>query len=489
MFLTGHARFFERLFVGIIILTLSCFAYYFTLSDLDELRERFENRRTVLVKIVAREIKEALGRKGDLSARLSNLISEEAIAYALVQQSEEELLAKAENTSVAIGVMKDLEKNALQASSLRYTPFVDLSGSLSLIEAAIPVFLDSGRRVVLRIGFYKGDEDERTRQIWFRNTLLFSTLLLGVLTYLLLRRRGSFGLQITWMGGAGLLILLVFLSCRFTIHQWYDRYWRQSFIRNSMNQAKILAISARRFFLSGEDKDLRDLQSLLEFDDTFAYVGVIRDDQFLYHTDPAMKGKPITDPAYRQSIDQNKPLCKKADDDMYEVFVPVLDGLHQLGTLKIGLRYSAGFEPLKILRNHILLIFLSGFSIALFLIYLLTTRVTRDVTSFIRAMEQVTAGDLRQNIYLDRNDEFGQMAQAFNFMLMSLKERDLLNKGMQHYVSKSIVDKTMKALTAQEKSGEKIFTVNLFVSFFGINEAIGGKAAPEVFQAVRDVTQ
>jgi hypothetical protein len=101
-------------------------------------------------------------------------------------------------------------------------------------------------------------------------------------------------------------------------------------------------------------------------------------------------------------------------------------------------------------------------------------------------MEQVTAGDLRQNIYIERNDEFGQMAHAFNFMIMSMKERDLIGRGLQQYVSKSIVERTLKALSGHEKNGERLFAVSVFLYFSGIDEAISKVEGSRVFAAAQE---
>ncbi|HAE40885.1 MAG TPA: hypothetical protein DCG57_19960, partial [Candidatus Riflebacteria bacterium] len=70
----------ERILVFITVLAISSFAYYFTVAEVEEIEDRFDNRRVMLVKMLAHEVVDLLDRRLDLSPRLSNLLAEEAIA-------------------------------------------------------------------------------------------------------------------------------------------------------------------------------------------------------------------------------------------------------------------------------------------------------------------------------------------------------------------------------------------------------------------------
>jgi methyl-accepting chemotaxis protein len=484
----GRSRLLERLFLGIIFLTLWCFAYYFTVSDLDEVESRYTTKRTVLVKLLAREITDLINRREEIEPRLANLMAEEAVVYAIVQQPEGEILAQV--AQIPVETLQKIELEALKVSHLRFFPFNDSAGIQTLIEGTIPLFSQAGKKVILRIGFNRTDENERSQQVWFRNALVFSTLLLGLLSYWLIRRRGAGGLQSTWLGMTGLLILILFLASRMTIQSWYERSGRQNFVQHGISLAKFMAIPIKRFLQGDENNDLREMQSLLEIDENYVYMGVIKDEQYLYHSDPYQKGKAITDPEYAQILNSDKPfIYRQPGSEIFEAIIPVIEGQRKLGTFQLGFRNASGFGPLSHLRNQIVLIFLSALILSLFMVYLLSRRISKDISLFIRSMEQVTAGDLRQSIYLDRDDEFGQMAQAYNFMLMGLKERDLLSKGLQNYVSKSIVDKTLKVLSTEEKTGEKLFAVVLFVYFDHLNDALTRTPITQVFGATREVFQ
>lgn len=483
-----ETRFFERLLIAVVVLAFSSFAYYFSLADIEELETRFNNNRIVLVKLLSREIIDLADRRLDLTPRLQNLMSEEAVAYAVVQQSDGAVLARAESTAMPVGVLESVEEQALKTPHLQLFPFRDTSRVLSLVEAAMPLVAANGRKIVLRVGFFKDREETRIRQIRFRNLLVFSLLLLALAAYWFVRKHHASSLQHTMLGGAALIVLLLFLATRMTVQAWYDRHWREAYVRHCLYQAKMFSPSAIRFLETGEEKDLKESFDLVTVDDDFAFIAVIKDEQVVYHSDPNMIGTSAAeDRNYLMSLNHDKPrIIKHEDQDLYEAFVPLMKGFHRLGTLKAGLRNNSGYGPLAILRDRLVLLFLAALTLMLFFLHLLSRRISKEISWFIKAMEQVTAGDLRQNIYIERNDEFGQMAHTFNFMIMSMKERDMIGRGLQQYVSRSIVERTLKALSGHEKNGERLFAVSLFVYFSGIDEAIAKVDGSRLFAAIQE---
>jgi hypothetical protein len=207
----------ERILVFITVLAISSFAYYFTVAEVEEIEDRFDNRRVMLVKMLAHEVVDLLDRRLDLSPRLSNLLAEEAIAYAAVQQADGALLARAENYSMPVGVLEKIEEEALKTPHLKLIPFKDTSRTFSLVEAAIPLVAANGKKVILRVGFFKEAEEQRVSQVRFRNTLLFSLALLGLAAYWFVRKHHASNLQHTLLGGSALLILLLFMASRVTL--------------------------------------------------------------------------------------------------------------------------------------------------------------------------------------------------------------------------------------------------------------------------------
>ncbi|MBU1109052.1 MAG: HEAT repeat domain-containing protein [Candidatus Riflebacteria bacterium] len=477
-----------RILIFITALAISSFAYYFTAAEIEEVETRYDNRRVMLVKMLAREINDLINRHLDLSPRLSNLLAEEAIAYAAVQQSDGALLARAENYSMPVEVLEKIEEEAIKTPHLILIPFKDTSRTVSLVEAAIPIIAETGKKVILRVGFFKEAEESRVSQVRFRNTLLFSLALLALATYWFVRKHHASNLQHTLLGGSALLILLLFMASRVTLHSWYEQNWRESFVRHALYVSKMLVPSALRFIDTGEDKDLRESSRIVSTDDGFASIALIRDEQIIFHSDQSLVGaSSAEDQNYLKSLNTDQPVIfKLAEENMFEAMIPVLNGRLRVGTLKVGLRSSNRYEPLSIIRDRLALLFLVALILMIFFMHLVSRRISKEISWFIQAMEQATAGDLRQNIYIERNDEFGQLAHAFNFMIMSMKERDMVGRGLQQYVSRSIVERTLKALSGHEKNGEKLFAASIFLYFSGIDEAISRVEGSRIFSGVQE---
>ena len=483
-----NTRFIERLLLSVIVISLASFAYYFSMADLQEQSRIFKKQRIMLVKLLAGEIIELADRKLDLTPRLKNLLAEEAVAYALVQQADGAVLARAENKSLPIGILRKVEEEALNATHLTLIPFKDTSDTFPLIEAAMPVIISNGNKLILRVGFFRNQELARRERIRFRNILFFSLILLAMFLYWFVRKHHASSLQHTLLGGSALLILLLFLATRLTVQSWYDKNWRETSVRHGLYLSKVFTPAAMRFIETGEDKDLKNAYDLVAADENLAYISLIKDDQIIFDSDPTQIGNSVAeDSGYQMSLNYDRPrIIKLQEPDLYEAYVPIMKGMHRLGTLKTGLRDNTGYEHLSTLRDRLILIFIVGLVLMLFFMHLLSRRVSKEISWFIKAMDQITAGDLRQNVYIERNDEFGQLAHAFNFMLMSMKERDLIGRGLQQYVSRSIVERTLKAVAGHEKNGEKLFAVSFFLYFSGIDEAISRVEGSRIFSAVQE---
>jgi HAMP domain-containing protein len=481
----------ERLLAIVTLLTLISFAYYFTLSDVEELQGRYNSKRVLLVKLLSQEITGYLEKRIELTPRLTNFLAEESVAYAVVQQGDGYILAKAENYAIPLGILDKIEEMALKATHLTTVPYKDPSRTVALSEVILPIMTYDGKKIILRVGFFKNHEIQKIVNIKFRNSLIFSFLIFAIAIVWFLRKHKASNLQNSLMGTSAIIILMLFFSARLTIQNWYDAEWHQNFTKHVISISKMFSSSAQRYIETSIDTDLLQEYKTISQDSSFAYLAIIKDEKIIYHSDPTQVDTIIeNDTNYVRSLNSSKPILARNDElELYEVYVPILKGQQRLGSIKVGWHKEARYEALAVIKDRMILVFLAAIVILLLVNHLLSRRVTKEIQWFIKAMEQVTSGDLRQAIYIDRNDEFGQLAHAFNFMLMSLKEKEMIGRGLQQYVSRSIVEKTLKAIAGHEKNGEKSFAVVLFVYFSGINEAIAQVDGSRIFSGVQECVE
>lgn len=95
-----------------------------------------------------------------------------------------------------------------------------------------------------------------------------------------------------------------------------------------------------------------------------------------------------------------------------------------IGILYVGLLE----EKFTDMRNKTMGIFLgitfAGMALALIISYFLASGVLKPIKRLVCASERLAKGDLTQRVKLTSKDEIGELAEAFNFMASSIKERD-----------------------------------------------------------------
>ncbi len=168
------------------------------------------------------------------------------------------------------------------------------------------------------------------------------------------------------------------------------------------------------------------LQALVAADDAFAYAyiadarGVI-----LHHTRPARIGQPADFPLFDAVVFRGAgDVVTFEANGAYEVAIPLLHVDNIVGVLHVAVDARAiGSQVLAVflIRAGIfsgLLVVIGGF-IAGF-----TTRyVNRPLARLKGALQQVAEGDFAQTVPVLRDDEIGELTDAFNAMTAHLQER------------------------------------------------------------------
>lgn len=104
---------------------------------------------------------------------------------------------------------------------------------------------------------------------------------------------------------------------------------------------------------------------------------------------------------------------------------------------------EAELAPARLLENILLLTTLAGLALAMVAALAVARTVTRPVRQLAQHTRLIAAGDYTAHLDLDRSDELGQLADAFNAMSEGLAERDqvrdLLDKNVSPEVAASLL--------------------------------------------------
>jgi class 3 adenylate cyclase len=105
--------------------------------------------------------------------------------------------------------------------------------------------------------------------------------------------------------------------------------------------------------------------------------------------------------------------------------------------------------------------------------------ITRPVAALGRAARRVGAGELDTRVEIETGDELEELGGAFNEMVAGLRERDLIKRSFERYVSKAVADEVLRNPTLAKLGGSRREITAMFVDlggFTGISEGLSPEA-------------
>ncbi len=169
----------------------------------------------------------------------------------------------------------------------------------------------------------------------------------------------------------------------------------------------------------------KQLQTLLHNNEQVGYCYIANwEGKILYHSKSAMIGQNST---FKQhQLFESQASVLETTDQFYETVIPII--VHQnnkIGTIHVGISQD-NFDStiLTIIIQDVAILLISLF-IAIFIIYrTLFHLIVKPITYLAERVNYITLShDLSTPLKLQRNDEFGSLAIAFNLMLDNLKNQ------------------------------------------------------------------
>jgi len=152
-----------------------------------------------------------------------------------------------------------------------------------------------------------------------------------------------------------------------------------------------------------------------------------------------------------QNLDGNRAIGTRVSEEVYDQVL--VNGMPWVGrAFVVNNWYISAYEPIKNINGEIigilyvglleekftdmqkeameifLSIALGGMALALIISYFLASGILKPINRLVYASKLLAKGDLTQRVKLTSKDEIGELAEAFNFMASSIKERDDLLK-------------------------------------------------------------
>jgi len=131
-------------------------------------------------------------------------------------------------------------------------------------------------------------------------------------------------------------------------------------------------------------------------------------------------------------------LLQFEDESAYDVAVPVMEGIYDVGSVHVGLSK----EHIDTVVGKLRMAFLSFIAVVILIMTFIADRLSRNITrpisQLIKVSEEISRDNLDCSIEVKANpgDEVVQLANSFNHMIKHIKEyRDELKKSQQKYRS------------------------------------------------------
>ena len=154
-----------------------------------------------------------------------------------------------------------------------------------------------------------------------------------------------------------------------------------------------------------------------------------RDSRILYHNDPLLSGMFLKDRASLRASASRQPLVQSREDHgegYYDISLPVFDPEQKLtGAVRLGLRASALDEKIyPMVWNSAAIGILTFIIAAVIVTFLINRKLLTPLIEMSGTAQLIALGDWSRRLNYKSTNEVGQLAESFNRMAESLKDRE-----------------------------------------------------------------
>lgn len=197
---------------------------------------------------------------------------------------------------------------------------------------------------------------------------------------------------------------------------------------NGLRLVTIFAFSSVPALVADDFLGLRQVVNSLGQEQDVRYAMILDlDGRVLIHSLVRETGARYQDSTTRRALTATAPLFQETrtpqGEFLYDFATPVLILNQRRAIARVGISIADEMRLIRQTRNTILILGVLTLISGLVYAHLQTRRLTRPIQALARGAREVAKGELGQQITLDRQDEVGHLAQAFNRMAESLRAR------------------------------------------------------------------
>ena len=243
-----------------------------------------------------------------------------------------------------------------------------------------------------------------------------------------IQRRLTLGITLLIAVVMGLLVLDVVLRQR-------DFLWKRQEERG-MALAQSLAVSSASWVLASDVEGLREVVGSLAAYPDLSYAMVLtRDGKVLGHTDARLVGlyaRDTTSDSLRALAPVPRILIRT--ETLQDVAVPIQAGKAHVGWVRVGLSNRQHRQNLALIARNGLLLALAAIALGALFALLVSRGLTRGLARLVALTHQVGSEDKPDLAGLQREDELGVLANAFDGMTTQLDQALRQLREQQRYL-------------------------------------------------------
>jgi two-component system, NtrC family, sensor kinase len=168
-----------------------------------------------------------------------------------------------------------------------------------------------------------------------------------------------------------------------------------------------------------------------------------------FHEDRRQLFSTFTDKLGRRIIESNETLVNINDQEgILDVSKPVVLNHEKLGGIRLGLNLNPMFDEMRIVTVRAVVISAAIFLVGLLIIFVITMRFIHPIERLTVAAKRIEEGNLEYRVNIDRDDEIGSLATAFDQMAERLMQRERELKQSQDTLRRADRLSSLGLLTA-----------------------------------------
>ena len=217
---------------------------------------------------------------------------------------------------------------------------------------------------------------------------------------------------------------------------------------NGLRLVTIFAFSSVPALVADDFLGLRQLVNSLSQEGDVRYALILDlDGRVLIHSRVRETGMLYQDPLTRRALAATAPLFQEVrtpqGEVLYDFATPVLVLNQRRAVARVGISIADEMRLIRRTRNTILSLGVLTLVGGLVYAHFQARRLTRPIQALARGARAVALGELGHRITLDRQDEVGHLAEAFNRMAESLRARFEVDRELSSTLNLQMVLATL----------------------------------------------